>query len=229
MTTVINNTCDVFISNAASDTKIASEIAAGLESAGLETFHAGMVKPGTNISEAIWEALAESRALIAIISPDALTHAMGMVEIGGAAAWNKPIFLLLNGPSSTKLPAALARYPVYPISRLEEVVRAIQSGFEPLTEDERVLLANIYRHLSVPADQLSQSPKALRDLTTQFNKTTHKQYSGERLLSEILRMRKRGQLPRLRTLQQPRVKPSPFLKRKKLQPPGLPTRKSSSD
>src|SRR5438445_788540 len=187
MTTAVNKTYDVFISHAASDSDVASEIAAGLDSAGLETFHAGTVGPDTNISEAIWEALAESRALIAIISPDVPTHAMGMVEIGGAAAWNKPIFLLLNGPSSTRLPAALSTYPVYPINRLEEVIQAIRSGFDPLTEHERDLLGTIYQDLSIPADQLSQSPKALRDLTTQFHKMTHKQFSGERLFPAILR------------------------------------------
>src|SRR5438093_210950 len=89
---------DVFVSHAASDNLVASEVVHNLESAGLETFHTGAVEPGIDLSKAIWQALAESRALIAIISPDFPTHAMGMVEIGGAAVWNKPIFLLLNGP-----------------------------------------------------------------------------------------------------------------------------------
>src|SRR5207248_2434858 len=109
----------------------------------------------------------------------------------------KPIFVLLNGPSSTRLPAALAAYPIYPMGRLEEVIRAIRSSFEPLTEQERAVLADIYQELGVPADQLSHASTALRALASQFNKTVRKQFSGERLLSEILRMRKKGQLPRL--------------------------------
>ena len=199
MTATISKTYDVFISHAASDSHLATEIADSLESVGLETFHTGTVQLGTDIAEAIWQALAESRALIAIISPDVPTHAMGMVEIGAAAAWNKPVFLLINGPSSTRLPPALSTYPVYPLGRLEEVIRAIRTGFDPLTDNERGVLADIYRDLSTPADQLSQSPKALRELITHFNRRTDKQYSGERLLSELLRMRKKGQLPRLRT------------------------------
>jgi hypothetical protein len=201
MTTAINKTCDVFISHAASESDVASEIAAGLESAGLATFYGGTLELGADISEAIWQALAESRALIAIISPGVPTHAMGMIEIGGAAAWNKPIFLLLNGPSSTTLPPALAKYPVYPMSRLDDLIRVIRSGFEPLNEDQRAVLAKVYQDLRIPADHLSSSPTGLRELTTRFNKITHKQFSGERLLSEILRMRKKGQLPRLRTIQ----------------------------
>jgi hypothetical protein len=199
MTAATNRTYDVFISHAAADSGVAREVAESLESAGLQTFHAGTLKGGADISEAIWEALAESRAVIAIVSPDVSAPARGMVEIGAAAAWNKPVFLLIHGPSSAKLPPPLSAYPVYPLSRLEEVIDAIRAAFEPLDEGERELLGQIYQNLGVPADQLSQSPKALRNLTTRFNKRTHKQLSGERLLSEILRLRKKGRLPRLRT------------------------------
>jgi len=215
MTTTTKKACDVFISHTASDSAVARTIAVGLESAGLEPFYTGRVEPGTDISDVIWDALAESRALIAIISPDVPTHAMGLVEMGAAAAWNKPIFLLLNGPSSTKVPTAFAGYPVYPISRVEEVIQAIRSGFEPLTEEEQRILANIYQHLRIPADELSSSLTALRDITSQFNKTVHKAFSEERLLTEIFRMRKLGQLPRLRRLHPPRMKSAPFLKPKK--------------
>lgn len=199
MTATISQTYDVFISHAASDSDLASEIAESLESVGLETFHTGIMKPGTDIGEAIWQALAESRALIAIISPDVPTHAMGTVEIGAAVAWNKPVFLLINGPSSTKLPPSLSSYPVYPLARLEEVIQEIRTGFQPLTHDELTVLVDIYRDVGAPVDQLSQSPKALRELTTKFNRRTKRHYSGERLLSELLRMRKKSRLPRLRS------------------------------
>jgi hypothetical protein len=192
MTATVTKNYDVFISHAASDTHLAVEIAESLESAGLETFHGGSIEPGGDVSDAIWQALAESRALIAVISPEVPPQAMGMVEIGAAAAWNKPVFLLINGPSTTKLPPALSGYPVYPLSRLEDVIRAIRSGFDPLTDEERELLAEIYRDLNTPSDQLSQSPTVLHELTAHFNKHTRKHYSGERLLSELIRMRKKG-------------------------------------
>ncbi len=198
MTATASKIYDVFVSHAAADNHLATEIADSLDSVGLKAFHEGAVEPGMDIAETIWQALAESRALIAIISPEAPMRAMGMVEIGAAAAWNKPVFLLINGPSSTKLPTALSMYPVYPLGRLEEVVRAIRTGFEPLTDNERDILADIYLHLNTPTDQLSQSPKALRELTRNFSKHADKQYSGERLLTELIRMRKKGQLPRLR-------------------------------
>ncbi len=197
MATTGSRTNDVFISHSASDSAVAREIADGFESAGLATFHAGIVEQGDDVEEAIWEALAESRALVAVVSPDVPPHAMGLVEIGAAGAWNKPVVLIINGPSSVQLPAALSTYPAYPLNRLDEVIRAVRTGFEPLSEDEREMLAEVYKELGVPADYLSQSTKKLRDLTVKFNRRARKQLSGERLMSEILRLRKKGQLPRL--------------------------------
>jgi hypothetical protein len=201
MTTASNKTYDVFISHGPSENKLASAIAEDLKSVGLEAFHAGNLEPDTDIGDAIWQALAESRALIAVVSPGVPMRAMGMIEIGGASGWNKPIYLILNGPSSTKLPPGLDKYPVYPISRLDEVIRSIQSSFEPLNENQRAVVTKIYKDLNIPADQLSGSMAGLQKLTTRFNRITHKQFSEERLLTEILRMRKKGQLPRLRAAQ----------------------------
>ena len=47
-----------------------------------------------------WEALAESRALLTILSPSGLTSSMEL-EIGAARAWNKPIYGVVTDPSST--------------------------------------------------------------------------------------------------------------------------------
>jgi hypothetical protein len=195
----VSKTSDVFISHAISDREIASDVAHALDSAGLTSFHIGLVEAGNDLSKEIWEALSESRALIAIISPETANYSMGMIEIGAAAAWNKPVFLLINGPSSTRIPAALQNYSIYPLNRLDEVVHAIKSGFEPLSQSERDSLADIYSQLNLPTDQLSQSPSALRDLTVEFNARSGKQFSGERILSELLRLRKKGKLPRLRS------------------------------
>src|ERR1041385_8708861 len=99
MATTSSKTYDVFISHGASDNAVAKEIADGFESAGVATFHAGTADGDEDIGQAIWDALAESRAIIVIISPETPPHAMGLVEIGAAAAWNKPIVIIINGPS----------------------------------------------------------------------------------------------------------------------------------
>lgn len=193
-----SKTYDVFLSHSSSDRDLAEEIASRLESTGLQPFYDVSIVPASDMSSAIWDALAECRALIAIISVDSAMDAMGMVEIGAATAWNKPVYLVLNGPPSTRLPDALKSYHVYPRNRLDEVIQKIRTEFEPLTDDDRNVLATTYKDLKVSADQLSQSAKSLRELTARFNRETNKQLSGERLLSELLRLRKKGALPRVR-------------------------------
>lgn len=187
----------MFLSYSSSDRELAEEVANRLKSEDLQPFHDVSVMPSGNISDAIWDALAECRALIAIVSVDATPDAMGMVEIGAATAWNKPIYLILNGPASTRLPDALKSFQVYPRNRLDEVLQKIRIEFQPLTDLDREVLASTYKNLNVSADQLGQSPKSLRDLMTRFNLKVKKQLSSERLLSELLRLRKKGALPRI--------------------------------
>ena len=122
---------------------------------------------------------------------------MGMIELGAAMAWNKPIFVLLNGPASTRVPDALGTYQVYPRNRIDEVLTQIRRNFEPITDDERQVLVETYSDLGVPADRLSQSPRELQQLVEKFNEKTYKHLSETRLLSELLRMRKQAMLPRL--------------------------------
>ena len=122
---------------------------------------------------------------------------MGMVELGAATAWNKPIFILLNGPASMRLPKALESYRAYPLNRVDEIFGKIRHNLEPISDDDRKVLAETYRGVNVPADQLSQSPRSLHQLVEEFNAKTQKHLSGDRLLSELLRMRKKAELPRL--------------------------------
>lgn len=199
MNATVTKIFDVFISHASADRQLAAKVAESFESDGLETFYSASIPPGADIEDSIWQALAESRALLVIVSPDLPTHAMGMIELGGAIAWSKPVYLIINGPPSYKLPPVLSSYPAYPLSRLEDVIRAIREGIQPLTNDESELLIRLYKHLGIPSDQLSQTPHALRELAKEFNEQIGRQYSGERLLSELIRMRKRGELPRMKS------------------------------
>lgn len=206
MTATATPTFDVFVSHSSRDREFAADVADRLKAEGLQPFHDASVPSGQEISKAIWDALAECHAFIVIVSPDSAPDAMGMVELGAATAWNKPIFVLLNGPASTQVPEALADYQVYPRNRIDEVLTQIRRNFEPIADDERQVLAETYSDLGTPADQLSQSPRDLQQLVETFKEKTNKQLSGTRLLSELLRMRKQGKLPRLSPLRR-RTKP----------------------
>lgn len=197
MTVTATPTFDVFVSHSSRDREFAADVADRLKSEGLQPFYDASIPLKQEVSEAIWDALAECHAFIVIVSPDSTPDAMGMVELGAATAWNKPIFVLLNGPASSRIPEALGSYQVYPRNRLDEVLTQIRRNFEPITDDERDVLVESYRELNVPADRLSQFPLELQKLAKAFNDKSQKQLSGTRLLSELLRMRKQAKLPNL--------------------------------
>ena len=190
-------TYDVFLSHSARDKDFAADVANRLQAEGLEPFYDASIQLGETVSQAIWDALAECHAFIVIVSSESSPDAMGMVELGAAAAWNKPIFVLLNGPASMRVPEALKSYRAYPLNRVDEILGQIRHNLEPISDDERKVLAETYRDVNVTADELVQSPSSLRQLVKQFNAKTQKHLSGDRLLSELLRMRKQSKLPRL--------------------------------
>ena len=195
--TATTPTYDVFLSHSSRDREFAADVADRLKAEGLQPFHDASVPVGQEISKAIWDALAECHAFIVIVSPESTPDAMGMVELGAATAWHKPIFVVLNGPASARLPESLQDYQAFPRNRVDEVLNQIRHNLEPLTDDDRELLSEAYRDLNVPADRFLQSPRELQDLVKKFNSKSEKQLSGTRLLSELLRMRKQSKLPRL--------------------------------
>ncbi len=62
----------VFISYADTDQKLAGQIAAGLEQAGLEVFADNLFFPGDNWAEETGRALRESEAMVVLLTPEAL-------------------------------------------------------------------------------------------------------------------------------------------------------------
>jgi hypothetical protein len=188
-------TYDVFISNSARDAALALEVADACRLSGLEVVTSTELPAGREVSDALWEALAESRALITILSPSDLTPSMA-IEIGAARAWNKPIFAIVSEPSSTRLPPAMAGIDLYTAGRLEDVIKAIKTSVEQLTEDDRVFVSRLFSELDISVDQLAFEPARRGELVKRFKKGRGKSVSEERLLSELLRLRKQGKLAR---------------------------------
>lgn len=195
--TTHSKTYDVFISHSAGDAPLAAELARDFRASGLEAMTGMEISPGGEVSKTLWEALAESWALVVILSPLGPTPSMG-IEIGAARAWNKPMFVLVTEPSSTRLPPYMAGIKVYPATRIEDVVDAIKVSGQQLSEEDRSLLATLFGEIGASVDQLALEPKQLQELVTRFTARSGKAVSGERLLSELLRLRKRGLLRRHR-------------------------------
>jgi hypothetical protein len=194
---------DVFISHSPTDAKLATEVASACRAGGLDAIAYAELLPGENASDAVWEAVAESRALLAILSPSGPTPSMA-IELGAARAWNKPIFAVVTDPSLARLPPGLSGIRLYTFGRIEDVIRAIKSTAQDLSQDDRSLLRKLYTEIGVSVDQLALDPRHLEELVKRFNSATGKAAPGERLLSELLRMRKQGKLMKARSADRPK-------------------------
>lgn len=197
MPSVAKTTYDVFISHTPADAALAASLAESFRSSGLEPFTDREIAAAENLSDAVWEALAECKALVAILSRSELSASMS-VEIGAAQAWNKPIYVVVADPATIRLPNFLTQVRVVSAGAVEDVVREVQRSSHDWTDDDRQILVDAYLRAGVPVDRFASEHVRLRRLTDQFNKHSKKNISGERLLSELLRLRKSGKLPVLR-------------------------------
>ena len=193
-------TNDVFISHAAADAAFALEAAQACRAAGLTAVASAELAslPTGKLGDIVWDALAESWALLVILSSREPTPTM-FVEIGAAQAWNKPVFVILTDPLNIRLPAALAKSRLYPTGRLSDAVADIKASVQPLSDGDREALVELYAGDMPSVDQLALDPQQMGELAVRFHQTQGKAVPGERLLAELLRLRKLGKLVRRRS------------------------------
>jgi len=198
-------TDDVFLSASARDVGMTQVVRHALEEAGLAVFVPEREEISPRAADAIREAIAESGAFVALLTPSHVNSNLLAIEIGGASTWNKPIFLLLDGLTGREIPSYLKRYKAFPATKLSTLVRSVLASCRPLSEPSLEILISMYSGLDVPADWLFRQPDLLDSLTRDFNKVTGEDLSAERVLREILTMRKRGQLQKTRHARSPQV------------------------
>ncbi len=188
---------DIFLSYAHQDEGVAATVKRTLSDGGLTVYSAPDVDLGGDILRSIRTKLVESRAVIVILSPGLELPPSVLVEIGAAMAWERPIFVLLDGVAPTEVPVFLRKFRLLPISKLADVVGLVRRPQESLTKAEISGLADLYADVGVPVDKLLTEPDKLDDLTRKFNRRFNACRSSERLAHEILRLRKNGDLPSL--------------------------------
>jgi hypothetical protein len=186
---------DVLISHSPRDSGLASDVADACRESGLEAVTNAELFLREDAVDVLWEAVSESRALIAILPPSGLTERMAF-EVGAAQGWNKPIFAIVTDPVATRLSPALHGIDLYTTGRVQDVIRAIKQSVEQLTDDDRTFLSQLYSGIGMSLDDLALEPWGLRDLVKRFKEGRGKVLSGERLLSELFRLRKQGRLRR---------------------------------
>jgi TIR domain len=187
---------DVFIAHSPSDRQLAAQVAEVLRSYDLCVFDDSADLTGANLEETLWDAIAESRALVVTLSAGPPGASL-LVELGAAKAWNKPIYAVTSQPSLSAMPTVFRDVQVYPTSRVDEIARSIVRSGQPLSSHDSKLLSDLYVQVGMPVDQLAQQPLHLMELVKLFNKQSERQLAGEQLMSLLLRNRKQGLLPSL--------------------------------
>lgn len=190
---------DVFLSYSLTDRPIADRVALAMKNAGLSVFSA-LDQPATggSISEEIHRALAVSGALVLILPSEESLDANTGIELGAAMAWKKPICVIRPENGHVRMPGYLSSYPTYPISRIDDVVRLVKQGLAALSAKQLRSLREVYVSMGIPTDKFSFDPAMLEELADRFKARTGSRTSGERLLYEMIRLRKKGEWPRLK-------------------------------
>jgi hypothetical protein len=197
-----NRTCDVFISHAAPDATLAQTIAQAFRASGLDAVTPSDIRQAEQPSDRLWDALAESRAVVVIVPVAGPTPAMG-IEMGAAAAWNKLVVGIVTDEGAAHRPANLPEMRLFTAGRIDDVIRLVEQSGKQLSSSDIVELKSLYAEMATPVDRYVLETPMLTELTKRFRKRTRNPASGEHLLSELLRLRKQGLLSRT----SPRPKP----------------------
>jgi hypothetical protein len=192
----IKKTFDVFLSYSCDSADEAKVIIKKFTDAGFSVFGFSEIGLGKNIIEEIWQALAECWAVVVLIKTETIPPSVA-VEIGAASAWQKPIYIIMESKGKHNLPFVFSKYEVFSISEIEKVVNRVQKASRPLNENEQNVLVKVYLKLGIPADTLLMQPASIDRLNDMLQQESGLRLSGERIMQALLRLRKRGNLPRV--------------------------------
>jgi nucleoside 2-deoxyribosyltransferase len=195
---VQTTTYDVFLSYSLTEAQQARLVERALAEAGLDVFTSDKLESGLPVSDVLRQALAESSAVVVVVDPQHTPGSNVAVEVGAAMAWHKPIYVVQTEAGKIIVSDYLRDFPTFPMSRLEDVVESVKRSFADLSEEERESLRSVYAKLGIPVDRLLGQPASIDALAREFHAKCRRRVSGERLVQELVRLRKRGQLSRSR-------------------------------
>ena len=195
-------TYDVFVSHAQIDRKTAQIVVRALEERGLYVFppSSGGPNPKDIWSDVNRDAISESKAFVVVLTPRSLKSQSILFHLGAALAWDMPVYVVSDGITKSQIPPTFKHAKSCSLADLSKMVSTIvrDTTRRPLSVDEEETLATIYGKIGVPSDELLDDPPVLRRLANRFNRKIHASFAPERLLKELIRLRKKGQLPKVR-------------------------------
>jgi len=187
---------DVFLSyNPINDVGWAADVQSHLENKGLVVYNIANTGPGEDVSDSTWDAMAESAALVALISYPRSESPNLLFEVGASMTWEKPVYVLYKGERPMGLPSYIADARIMPELRIDTLVQRVVENAAPLAGDQHALLKKLYLSFGIPLDQLLSESASAEQLTRRFNKAAHAHLSSALLLRELLRLGKGGKLP----------------------------------
>ena len=189
---------DVFLSHSLKDQGLAKLVASTFDKAGLMVFEYSSIQVGQSFTASIRQALAESWALVVLVTRDSLESKSLMVEIGMGLAWSKPTLILHDGVDVGQLPSILSGYQVLPLSQIEQVIEQVRNLRKKYDDAQIAALIQVYSDFQTPVDRLVKQPAVLGEIVDSFQQRTGVRASSERLVAELLRLRKQGKLPRIK-------------------------------
>src|SRR5947208_1524390 len=162
---------DVFLSYSPRNEMLAAQVKARLADEGLLVVSPRDLGNGRQLASRFREAIAESQAMVVIVSEPYVLPTNLVIEVGAALAWEKPIFVLASNADPESLPAFLQEGKVFSYQSLDAVIDSILQSKLELSERETQWLKQWYEDRKVPLDQLMARPALLDDLSARFAKT----------------------------------------------------------
>lgn len=191
---------DVFLVHHPHDDGVAAMVIREFEQAGCGVYPqlTTPVNLVDGIQMPVMDALVDSSAMVLLLTRTSVESRWFAFAVGVAMAWDKPVVVLHDGIELRSIPEFLNQFQLVPLSNLDRVVQQVQLLRKPLTDSQRDSLASAYRELGVPADQLLLDVKQRRKLASLFSEHEKETVPVNRLLQELIRLRKQGELPKQR-------------------------------
>ena len=152
---------------------------------------------GQELKTEVWEALAGSRVLVALLKRSETLSPSMAVEIGGAIAWEKPVFILIRGGTTYRQPFLLSEYRIFSMTEVNRVVKEIKMLKRESEKIDVNALKKAYVEVGVPTDMLLHSIVLRRRLIQKLRHKYGIMLDFEVVMRELLRIRKQGKLPRI--------------------------------
>lgn len=194
---------DAYLAHDASDSALAWAVADRLRTAGLTTASVHLDGAGTFSldSQPFRRELFESFTLVVVLTPAFVRSGVLPFYLGVADATASPVYVLNADVPTADIPEYLreSRYVIEPLwDGVPRVVGEIAKASQPLDAAAVSALGRVYQEMGVAADRLVESSARRKDFARLFAEASGVRLPEFRLVREVIRLRKRGKLPRLK-------------------------------